>query len=253
MVGDDRVILRLKRISVRYPKPYGEKVALDDLSLELERGQVMGVFGPSGSGKTTLLRIAAGLQTPDGGTVTYRGERLDRMTAAERLRFRRREIACVWGAAQSWPDGLSVLDHMAIPLLVDHCARRTAERRVREALLACKAEQCVGMELRDLSDGERQRVEIARALVTEPRLLLTDSPASNLSLIEQEQIMVLLSSLAREARVAVLITDSNAQTLLRADPILYLRDGKLIDSEPLSERGKVFRLPSGKRRAASDA
>jgi putative ABC transport system ATP-binding protein len=237
---------------MRYPKPYGDRVALDDLSLELERGQVMGVFGPSGSGKTTLLRIAAGLQTPDSGTVTFRGERLDRMTAAERRRFRRREIACVW-AAESWQDGLSVLDHVALPLLVDHCASRTAERRSREALLACEAEQCLGMESKDLSDGERQRVEIARALVTEPRLLLADSPASNLSLIEQERIMVLLSSLAREARVAVLITDSDAQTLLRANPILYLRDGKLIDAEPLSERGKVYRLPSIKRRAASDA
>lgn len=246
------MILRLEQVSKRYQKPHGDRVALDGLSLELAGGRVMGIFGPSGSGKTTLLRVAAGLQTPDSGAVIYRGERLDQMTAAQRMRFRRREIACVW-AAQSWQDGLSVLDHVALPLLVDRRPRRTAERRARESLLACEAEQCVGMELKELSDGERQRVEIARALVTEPRLLLADSPASNLSLIEQERIMVLLSALAREAHVAVLITDSDAQTLLRADPILYLRDGKLVDDEPLSARGKVYRLPSFERRVASDA
>jgi putative ABC transport system ATP-binding protein len=246
-------MLRLEGISKRYSRPGGSRVALEDVSIELDRGQIMGIFGPSGSGKTTLLRIAAGLRRADSGTVTYNGERLDEMSAAERTRFRRREIACVW-APQSWQEGLGVLDHVALPLLVDRCGHRSAERRVREALLACEAEQCVDLELHELSDGERQRVAIARALVTEPRLLLADGPASNLSLIEQEGIMALLSALAREARVAVLITASDAQTLMGAEPILYLRDGKLIDPEPMSEPGKVYRFPpAGSRRAAADA
>jgi len=246
-------MLRLEQISKRYDRPDGSRVALDCVSFELDRGQIMGIFGPSGSGKTTLLRIAAGLLAPDSGTVTYNGERLDEMSAAERARFRRREIACVW-AGQSWQEGLGVLDHVALPLLVDGCGHRDAERRVREALLACEAEQCVGMELDELSDGERQRVAIARAIVTEPRLLLADGPTSNLSLPEQEGIMVLLSSLARDAREAVLVTASDAQALLGADPVLYLRDGKLIDPEPMSERGRVYRFPSaGSRRVAADA
>jgi ABC-type lipoprotein export system ATPase subunit len=158
-------MLRLEQISKRYPRPNGVRVALDDVSLEIDRGQIVGVFGPSGSGKTTLLRIAAGFRTPDTGTVTYNGERLDRMSARERVRFRRREIACVW-ASESWQERLSVVDHVAMPLLVDGCGHRDAERRVREALLACEAEQCAGMDLRELSDGERQRVAIARALVS---------------------------------------------------------------------------------------
>jgi len=247
------VILRLEAISKRYSRPGGNRIALDDVSLSLRRGQVVGIFGPSGAGKTTLLRIAAGLGRPDSGTVTYNGERLDRMSAAERTRFRRREIACVW-AAQSWQERLGVLDHVALPLLVDGCGHRAAARRVREALLACEAEQCLEMELRELSDGERQRVSIARALVAEPRLLLADGPTSSLSLVEQERIMVLLSTFARQARVAVLIAASDAQTLLQTDPVLYLRDGKLIDPEPVSERGRLYRFPPvGSRRAASDA
>ena len=217
-------------------------VALDQVSLELDRGQIMGVFGPSGSGKTTLLRIAAGLQTPDSGTVTYNGELLDRMTAAERMRFRRREIACVW-SSQPWQERLSVLEHVALPLLVDRRSHRAAERRAGEALLACEVEQCRDMELHQLSDGERQRVAIARALVTEPRLLLADGPVSSLSLLEQEEIMALLSSLAREAKVAVLISNSDAEALLRADLILYLCDGKLVNPEPASVRGRIYEFP----------
>jgi putative ABC transport system ATP-binding protein len=248
------LILRLEQISKRYPRPDGgSKIALDQVSLELDRGQMVGIFGPSGSGKTTLLSIAAGLQAPDSGTVEYDGESLDQMSAGERQRFRRREIACVW-ATQSWQERLSVLEHVAVPLLVDRRDHRSAERRAREALLVCEAEQCAGMELHELSDGERQRVAIARALVSEPRLLLADGPASSLSLIEQERIMLLLASLAREAKVAVLIADTDAEALLRANPILYLSDGKLVDPEPASELGRVYRFPSaGSRRAAADA
>jgi ABC-type lipoprotein export system ATPase subunit len=247
------VILRLEQISKRYPRPSGTKVALDCVSLELDRGQILGIFGSSGAGKTTLLRIAAGLQTPDSGTVTYNGVRLDQISTGERMRIRRREIACVW-SAEPGQERLNVLEHVALPLLVDRRDHRSAELRAREALLACEAEHCIGMELHELSDGERQRVAIARALVSEPRLLLADGPASSLSLVEQEGIMALLSSLARDARVAVLITDSNAEALLRAEPILYLRDGKLVDPEPISERGRVYRFPPVRsRRAAADA
>jgi ABC-type lipoprotein export system ATPase subunit len=247
------MLLSLHQVSKRFQTPSGERVALDGVSLELQRGQIVGIYGPSGSGKTTLLRIAAGLQAPDSGTVTYDGERLDEMPAAERQRYRRREISCVW-TAQSWQERLSVLDHVAVALLVDRRDHRGAERRAREALLACEVEHCADMQLGELSDGERQRVTIARALVTEPRLLLADRPACGLSLIEQEAIMTLLAALAREAKVAVLIADSDAEALLRAEPLLYLRDGKLINPESASGRGKVYRFPAaGSRAAALDA
>jgi ABC-type lipoprotein export system ATPase subunit len=246
-------MLRLEHISKRYRRPGGERIALDDVSLELDRGMMVGIFGPSGSGKTTLLRIAAGLQQPDSGLVIYKGERLDQMSSAERIRFRRREIACAWTAGSS-PAGLAVGDHVALPLLVDGCGAREAARRVCESLLACEAEHCLDMQLLELSDGERQRVAIARMLVTEPRLMLADGPASNLSPPEQEAIMALLASVAREARVAVLIADSSAEGLPYADPILYLRGGKLLGPEPEEGQAQVYRFPSpGSRRAAADA
>jgi putative ABC transport system ATP-binding protein len=248
------MVLRLEQISKHYLRPGGgDRCALDQVSLEVSRGEILGIFGPSGSGKTTLLRIAAGLQRPSAGTVTYNGERLDEMSASERTRFRRREIACVW-AAQPEQERLSVLDHVALPLLVDRRNHRAAERRAREALLVCEAEQCAGMELHELSDGERRRVAIARALATEPRLLLADGPSANLSVIEQDAVMALLSSLAREAKVAVLITDYDAAALIRADSILYLCEGKLVNSEPPDNRGRIYHFPPDRaHRVAADA
>ncbi len=246
------MVLRLEVIRQSYPRPGGKRVALDGVSLELHRGQLMGIFGPSGAGKTTLLRIAAGLQRPDSGSVSYRGQRLEEMSAGERLRYRRREVACVW-AGQPEHERLGIVDHVALPLLVDRRDHRAADRLARQALLACEAEQCIGMEWHELSDGERQRVAIARALVSEPRLLLADGPASRLSLIEREAIMQLLASLANDAKVAVLIADSDADALIRADPILYLRDGTLVNPEPAGSRGRLYQFPSAQSRAAGDA
>jgi len=243
-------MLSLQGISKRYESANGVRVALDDVTVDVQRGQMVGVFGPSGCGKSTLLRIGAGLLAPDRGAVLYGGERLDRMPASERMRLLRREIACIWTDPQQ--GRLGVLDHVAMPLLVDRRNHRAAQRRAREALLACEAEHCAGMELSELSDGERQRVTIARALVIEPRLLLADGPASSLSLPEQEAIMALLSSLARDARVAVLVADCDADALIRADPIMYLSEGRLIDSTPPERRGNVYKLPVRPRQAAAD-
>ena len=103
------------------------------------------------------------------------------------------------------------------------------------------------------SDGERQRVAIARAIVIEPRLLLADGAARGLSFIEQERVMVLLQALAHEARVAVLVTDTEANALIRAHPILYMNGGRLVNAPTAAKEGNVYELPRRSRQAAADA
>jgi putative ABC transport system ATP-binding protein len=247
------VILRIDRVSKCYTRAGAVRLALEGVSLELDRGQVMGIFGPTGAGKTTLLRIAAGLEAPDSGSVSYGGERIDEMSASQRRRHRRRDIGCVW-ASQPWTPGLSVAEHVELPLLIDGRERRAAQRTARKFLLACEAEQCATMAPEDLSDGECQRVAIARALVIEPRLLLLDGTLYGLSIVEQEKIMALLGSLARDAKVAVLIADTGAAEMLRADPIFYLREGRLLNTDTADQTGKLYKLPNAiTRRFAADA
>jgi putative ABC transport system ATP-binding protein len=237
------MILRFEEVCKSYRRRTGCKVALDHVSLELNRGQITGIFGPSSAGKTTLLRIAAGLETPGSGVVTYDGERMDEMSAAEHRRYRRREVGCVW-AGEPWVPGLSVREHVELRLLIDGRESRAAARLAHKFLLACEAEQCIDLDPEELSDGERQRVAIARALVSEPRLLLVDSAVSGLSVIEQEEIMALLASLASDAKMAVLVADTGASQILRADPILYMRGGQIIGADPPDETGKLYTLPT---------
>lgn len=247
------LILRIEDVCKSYPRRDGQKAAIDHVSLEVERGQIVGIFGPSGAGKTTLLRIAAGLEAPDSGIVSYKGERIDEMSAAQLRRYQRREIGCVW-AGKPWTPGLSVRDQVELPLLIDECDRDVAARLARECLLACEAEQCIDLNLDDLSDGEQRRVAIAQALVIEPLLLVVDGAVSGLSLLEQESIMTLLAALAHDAKVAVLVADTGASEIVRADPILYMRDGKLIGAEPQDQPGKLYTLPSSNSpRRAADA
>jgi putative ABC transport system ATP-binding protein len=245
------MILQLDRVSVRYPRRGGFAVALDGVSLELCRGEIMGIFGASGSGKTTLLRVIAGLEVPDSGSVSYKGERIDQMSQVQRRRYRRREVGFVW-AGQPQVPGLSVLDHVALPLLLDGCEHRVAIRSARKFLTACEAEQCADASLQELSDGELKRVAIAQALVIEPRMLLVDGVVSNVSLVEQERIMALLAALANDAKVAVLVTDTGATAMLRADPILYLRAGKLVTEDTAGAGGDLYRLPVASSGLAAD-
>jgi putative ABC transport system ATP-binding protein len=246
--------LRVSEVSKRFVRPSGGvKLALDAVSLEVGPGELVGVFGPSAAGKTTLLRIAAGLLSADSGWVSYKGERLDRMSVAERKRLRRQEIACVWSPPEM-QERLTVLEHVALPLLIDGRDRRFALSRAKEMLLMAEAEECQQMEMCDLSDGERQRVAFARAVVGEPKLVLADALAANLALSERETIMHLLSQLARGAQVAVLATSSDGESLVRADQLLYLRGGSLLAPESSGTQGKLYNLPPRPwRRTAADA
>jgi lipoprotein-releasing system ATP-binding protein len=247
------MILRLQDVSKSYTRRHGRCVALDRVSLELERGQITGIFGPSGAGKTTLLRIVAGVESPDSGIVLYKGERMDEMSAAQLRRYRRREVGCIW-AGEEWPPGMSVREHVELPLLIDNCDAKVAGRVAHKLLLACEAEQCADLNPDEISDGERLRAAIARVLVVEPLLVLVDGVISGLSIIEQRAIMQLLSSLAHDGGVAVLVADTGASDIVRADPMLYLRDGELIGGAPEAEPSKLYTLPTAiSRRSAADA
>ena len=246
-----KLILGIENVSKSFSRSGDRVEALINVSIQLDRGDFMGILGPGSAGKTTLLKLAAGLESPDVGTVTYRGKSLSDMKSSEIRLYRRREVGCVWGSRYLNP-GLNVLDNVALPLLLDGCDHRSAESRAREQLAAVGVEHCTRAKSDELSDGELQRVAIAQALVTNPRLLLADEPAANLDLYEQDSLLALFQSLARDAKMAVLITDTDATALMRARPILYLRDGELLNEGPAKDTeqdmGQVVEMPSERLR-----
>jgi putative ABC transport system ATP-binding protein len=206
-------------------KTYGPTIALAGADLAVHAGEIVSVMGPSGSGKSTLLHCAAGLTAPDAGLVTYAGVDLFGMNDVRRSAVRRREFGFVFQFGQLVPE-LTALQNVALPLRLDGVSRRVAERRAAGLMdrlgLADKAPARSG----ELSGGQQQRVAVARALVTEPRVIFADEPTGALDSVTGEQVMDILTDAARAAGAAVVLVTHDARVAAYADRGVVVRDGR---------------------------
>jgi putative ABC transport system ATP-binding protein len=200
MSGD--AMIRLTDLEFRY----GEgDFALQIPELVVERGEAVAVIGPSGSGKTTLLNLIAGIATPQAGTVTTDGVDLSALDEARRRDFRIRHVGLVFQEFELL-EHLSVLDNVLLPYRINPSLR--LEPRVRERAVALARRVGVGDKLdrnaRRLSQGERQRAAVCRALIAEPALLLADEPTGNLDPANKKRVLDILFDSARESGVTLL-------------------------------------------------
>lgn len=201
------------------------------MDLDVRPGELVALLGPSGSGKSTLLNIIAGLDPPDTGSVELAGHAVTTLDERSRTLLRRRDVGFVFQFFNLVPT-LTVAENVALPL--ELTGRGGAEgRRAAAALL-----QRVGIAGRDdsfpdeLSGGEQQRVAIARALAHQPRLVLADEPTGNLDHTTGQRVLDLLTGLVKELGTAMLIATHSAEVVERADRVLTLRDGVLVDARP---------------------
>ena len=206
-------------------KSFGATPALTGAGLEVDGGEIVAVMGPSGSGKSTLLHCLAGIVRPDSGTVTFEGRELSAMADAERSALRRSKFGFVFQFGQLVPE-LTCRENVALPLRLDGTPRRDAERRADELLelleVAAVARQRPGR----VSGGEGQRVAVARALVTEPRLVFADEPTGALDSLNGERVMELLTAAARERGTAVVLVTHEARVAAYSDREVVVRDGR---------------------------
>lgn len=228
------VLLSLDSVSKSYWRGPSEVRVLSDASLEVHAGEFMGVWGRRGAGKTTLLRIAAGLETPDRGTVRFDGEDLSLLSEQGHARLRRDEMG--WVRRSGPRSELCILDYVALPLLIEH-GQREANRRADEALRRVGMAECAGQHWESLSDGERALVAIAHGIARRPRLLLIDDPTANLGVREREEIMILLRALVEETKLAVLMTVPDMPTALRSHQLRALSGGRLLTPPPDQQDG----------------
>ncbi len=218
-------LLSLEQVSKSYWRGPSEVRVLIDACLDVFPGEFIGVWGRRGAGKTTLLRIAAGLETPDRGTVRFAGEDLATLSERGHARLRRGEIG--WVRRSGPRSDLTMLDYVALPLLIEH-GRRQANRRADGALQRVGMGQCSGQRWESLSDGERALVAIAHGIARSPRLLLIDDPTANLGVREREEILLLLRSLVEETDVAVLMTVPDMPAAMGSHQLRALSGGRLI-------------------------
>jgi putative ABC transport system ATP-binding protein len=211
---------------------YRRTVALRGIDLRVTAGEVVAVTGPSGCGKSTLLHVAAGLLTPQAGTVTLLGRDLATLSDDDRARLRRREVGVVLQFGQLVPE-LSALDNVALPLLLDGHAAAGARGLAAEWIGRCGAADVTGMLPADMSGGEAQRVAVARALVTGPRVVFADEPTGSLDTLAGQEVLALLLRAVRHGGAALVVVTHDNTVAAHADREIRVVDGTVVSEAVL--------------------
>jgi ABC-type multidrug transport system ATPase subunit len=236
-------LLSIEGVGKRFSHGRGERVALRDVSLALEAGELVAVLGGRRSGRTTLLRVASGIEPPDDGVVRFDGADL----AAVRNEVLGRDIGFVQTHFNS-AVGRLVGEHVAAGALARDQPSPVARRRAREVLARVGVEGLDGLPAQELDAAESVRVGIARALIASPRLLVVDDPTNGVGVLDRDPILGLLRSIAREG-VAVLMTTGDATALAGVDRALAIGGGEL-RGEVASEDATVIPLRPARSGAA---
>jgi putative ABC transport system ATP-binding protein len=225
-------MISVRRLSMRLQSGGSAVDVLENVSLEVPRGQFLAVAGPSGSGKSTLLGLVAGLDRPTAGEIVVDGVEITRLSEDELARFRRDTIGYVFQSYHLIPT-LTAVENVAVPL--ELAGEPDAAARARVLL------DDVGLGARahhypvQLSGGEQQRVAVARAVCRQPRLLLADEPTGNLDSATGKQIIELLVSLNRTLRSTLVLVTHDAALATHADRVVTLRDGRIVSDEPVND------------------
>jgi putative ABC transport system ATP-binding protein len=219
-------MLELRDLVKHYPGAGGETVrAVDGVSLQVDGGEMVALYGPSGSGKTTLLLMVATLLQPTAGAVLIGGRDVGALSARAASRLRLTELGFIRQSFDLLP-GASTIDNAVIKLLGE-MRWRAARREVLPLLERLGLGERLHHRSETLSMGERQRVMIARALSTRPKLLLADEPTGSLDTRRGREVLELLRELCRERGVAVVLVSHDPQVARYADRAYTLRDGRL--------------------------
>lgn len=214
----------LRAIDLR--KRFGPSVALDGLAMDVKGGEVVAILGPSGSGKSTLLLCLAGIVAPDAGEVVYRGRSLGVLTDRVLTRLRRDEFGFVFQFGQLVPE-LTAMENVSLPLRLAGLRRHDADPRARAWLEALDVLDVADKRASDMSGGQSQRVAVARALVSGPRVVFADEPTGSLDSLNGETVMELLVSAARDRGTTVVLVTHEARIAAYADREIVIRDGRL--------------------------
>jgi putative ABC transport system ATP-binding protein len=214
-------------------KSFGPTLALDGADVAVGAGEVLAVMGPSGSGKSTLLHCLAGIIPPDAGQVLYDDRDLTALSDVERSALRRSDFGFIFQFGQLVPE-LTCRENAALPLRLDGVGRRDAERRALDWLERLEVADLAGKRPGEVSGGEGQRVAVARALVTEPRVVFADEPTGALDSLNGERVMQLLTRAARDAGTAVVLVTHEARVAAYSHREVVVRDGRTRTAEPVA-------------------
>jgi putative ABC transport system ATP-binding protein len=221
-------LIEIRDLSKVYTRGKQKVEVLHGVNLDVQQGDFLALMGPSGSGKTTLLNLMGGLDAPSGGSINVAGEHIDKLSGAALAKWRAAKVGFIFQFYNLMPT-LSAQKNVELPLLLTKLS--AAERKKRASI----ALQLVGLADRashkptELSGGQQQRVSIARAIVSDPTLLVCDEPTGDLDRQSAEDVLTLLNVLNREHGKTIVMVTHDPRAAARASHTLHLDKGTLVE------------------------
>lgn len=219
-------MIQLQDVYKEYRMGHDVIHALNKVNLNIEQGEFISIIGPSGSGKSTLMHIIGGLDRPTRGEVIINGKDISKLTDSELSRYRNTEVGFVFQSFNLQPS-MTILENVALPLVFARISRKERLKKAREALELVGLQDRIKHRPGELSGGQRQRASIARALVTNPKLILADEPTGNLDSNTSEKIIELLTAINSSQRATLIVVTHNNEIAQQAPRIITIRDGKI--------------------------
>lgn len=224
------ILIRTKNLSKYYAVGDETIKALDDVNLEIERGQIVAILGTSGSGKSTLLNMLAGLERPTKGEVQIGKFRIDELSEAQLTKFRQRYTGFIFQAYNLLPT-LTALENVAFPLCFRGVDKQVRKKKAFEMLKLVGIEKRYKHKPAEMSGGQQQRVGIARALVTDPSIIFADEPTGNLDSHTTQEVMELIRNIVDTRHNTVIMVTHDKSVAEYADIIVNISDGKVVSKE----------------------
>lgn len=221
-------IVRVLHIHKYFTRGSERLDVLQDLSLEVPEGEFLALMGPSGSGKTTLLNLIAGLDTPSEGTISVGDQLISQMSEAQLARWRTRNVGFIFQFYHLLPV-LSAYENVELPLLLLPLSATKRREQVTTALDLVGLTDRMSHRPGQLSGGQQQRVGIARAIVTDPTLIVADEPTGDLDAHSADEILKLLDELQRGLQKTIIMVTHDPRAAEKAQRVLHLDKGRLVE------------------------
>ena len=222
-------MIKTEKLSMLFTTEDVQTKALNEVSLEIKKGEFVAIMGPSGCGKSTLLNILGTLDSSTSGKYDFEGKEIDKMSESQLTSFRKGNIGFVF---QNFNliDELTVFENVELPLVYLNGKKADRKKKVMEVLDRMNIAHRAGHFPQQLSGGQQQRVAIARAVVTDCNLILADEPTGNLDSTNGVEVMELLSELNRQGTTIVIVTHSQRDAKY-AHRVIHLLDGKIVSED----------------------